>query len=139
MPALRTILLAAVGLALPAGLAVAVYLSSAGTIAASPSRPALAGQTIAKGVRPAKRAPHRPKRERKQPQAGAQTDDRGGSSSGSTSSSSGRTTVDDHGGDSGSSGSSASSGSPGSSGSSGSSGPSGSSGSGSSGSGSGDD
>ena len=125
MPLLRTILLALLGLALPLGLALAVYLSSAGTISAAPVGLPPVAETIAKPT-PRPKADDTKTKPKKQAQ------------SGTTTSSGGTTTVDDHGGLRGSDdGGSSGSGSSGSG--SDSSGSSGSSGSGSSGSGFGDD
>jgi hypothetical protein len=123
MSLLRTTLLALLGLALPVGLALAVYLSSAGTITAAPvALPPAAGETIAQpSERPKRRETKRDPSQATQPSGGTSTvDDHGGA-----------TTTDNHGGNSGPGG-----GDDSRSGSSG----SGSSGSGSSGSGSsGDD
>jgi hypothetical protein len=54
MRSLRTVLLAFAGLALPVGLALAVYLSSAGTIAATPASLDISAERIAQPSSPRK-------------------------------------------------------------------------------------
>jgi uncharacterized membrane protein YgcG len=120
MALLRTTLLALLGLALPVGLALAVYLSSADTITAAPVALPPAAETIAQ---PSARPNAQPKRVTKKDRS--QTTQPSGTTS----------TVDDHGGATSTDGLGGNSGPGGGGDSSG----SGSSGSGSSGSGSSDD
>jgi hypothetical protein len=126
MRPLRTVLLTLAGLALPVGLALAVYLSSAGTIAARPASLPVASETIGHPSHPAKERANKRREDKPKSDSttGATTDDHGG------------TTTEDRSGSGGDDNSG-----PGSSGSgsgSDNSGP-GSTSSGSSGSGSGDD
>jgi hypothetical protein len=129
MRSLRTALLAFAGLVLPVGLALAVYLSSAGTIAAEPVSLPLSSETIAQPSTPAKApADKRPARKPKtQSTSGTTTGDDGGG-----------TTTDDRSGGGGGGDDNSGAGSSDSGSGSNNSGP-GSGSSGSSGSGSGDD
>jgi hypothetical protein len=80
MLSLRTVLTAIAGLALPVGLALAVYFASAGTIAATPASVDVSAQRIAQ--------PSSPKAEKRETRKERNSD-----------SDSGTTTSDDHGGE----------------------------------------
>jgi hypothetical protein len=101
MRSARTLLVALVGIALPIGLALAVYLSSPGTIAANPV--SLPASALAQGSPAALKDDSKPK-----------TKSRKHDHEQGTTASSGTTTTDDHGGSSGGSDDHSGSGSSGS-------------------------